>query len=52
MYEIFFGFKEKPFNITPDPKYLYLSEQHQEAIAHLMYGIRERGGFVAITGEI
>ena len=52
MYEIFFGFKEKPFNITPDPKYLYLSGQHQEAIAHLMYGIRERGGFVAITGEI
>ncbi|GAB4347414.1 MAG: ExeA family protein [Candidatus Abyssubacteria bacterium] len=52
MYESFFGFKEKPFNITPDPKYLYLSAQHQEAIAHLLYGIRERGGFVAVTGEI
>ncbi|MBI5115090.1 AAA family ATPase [Candidatus Poribacteria bacterium] len=52
MYESFFGFKEKPFNITPDPKYLYLSGQHQEAIAHLLYGIRERGGFVVITGEI
>jgi general secretion pathway protein A len=52
MYESFFGFKEKPFNITPDPKYLYLSARHQEAIAHLLYGIRERGGFVAVTGEI
>lgn len=52
MYESFFGFKEKPFNITPDPKYLYLSEQHQEAIAHLLYGIQERGGFVVVTGEV
>lgn len=52
MYESFFGFKEKPFNITPDPKYLYLSDQHQEAIAHLRYGIDQRGGFVVITGEI
>ncbi len=52
MYESFFGFNEKPFNITPDPKYLYLSDQHQEAIAHLRYGIEERGGFVVITGEI
>ncbi|RJP21667.1 MAG: AAA family ATPase [Candidatus Abyssobacteria bacterium SURF_5] len=52
VYESFFGFKEKPFNITPDPKYLYLSEQHQEAIAHLLYGIQERGGFVVVTGEI
>lgn len=52
MYESFFGFKEKPFNITPDPKYLYLSDQHQEAIAHLRYGIEERGGFVVITGEV
>jgi general secretion pathway protein A len=52
MYESFFGFTEKPFNITPDPKYLYLSDQHEEAIAHLRYGIEERGGFVVITGEI
>jgi len=52
MYESFFGFTEKPFNITPDPKYLYLSNQHEEAIAHLRYGIEERGGFVVITGEI
>ncbi len=52
MYESFFGFREKPFNITPDPKYLYLSEQHQEAIAHLLYGIQERGGFVVVTGEV
>ena len=52
MYESFFGFNEKPFNITPDPKYLYLSDQHQEAIAHLHYGIEQRGGFVVITGEV
>jgi general secretion pathway protein A len=52
MYESFFGFNEKPFNITPDPKYLYLSDQHQEAIAHLRYGIEQRGGFVVITGEV
>ncbi len=52
MYESFFGFREKPFNITPDPKYLYLSDQHQEAIAHLRYGIEQRGGFVVITGEV
>jgi general secretion pathway protein A len=52
MYESFFGFNEKPFNITPDPKYLYLSDQHQEAIAHLHYGIDQRGGFVVITGEV
>jgi len=52
MYESFFGFTEKPFNITPDPKYLFLSDQHQEAIAHLHYGIDQRGGFVVITGEV
>ena len=52
MYESYYGFTEKPFNITPDPKYLFLSAKHQEAISHLTYGIQERGGFVAITGEI
>ncbi len=52
MYETFYGFAEKPFNLTPDPKYLYLSARHQEAFAHLEFGRRERGGFVVITGEV
>jgi general secretion pathway protein A len=52
MYLTFFGLTEKPFAITPDPRYLYLSERHAEALAHLMYGIREAGGFVQLTGEV
>ena len=52
MFEKFFGLTENPFNLTPDPKYLYLSEVHKEAIAHLRYGINERKGFVLITGEV
>lgn len=52
MYESFYGFTEKPFNLTPDPKYLYLSARHTEAFAHLEFGHRERGGFVVITGEV
>lgn len=52
MYESFYGFREKPFNLTPDPKYLYLSRRHGEAFAHLEFGHRERGGFVVITGEV
>ncbi|HET7295327.1 MAG TPA: AAA family ATPase [Vicinamibacteria bacterium] len=52
MYESFYGFAEKPFNLTPDPKYLYLSARHTEAYAHLEFGRRERGGFVVITGEV
>ena len=52
MYESFYGFNEKPFNLTPDPKYLYLSGRHTEAIAHLAFGHREKGGFVVITGEV
>ena len=52
MYESWYGFREKPFNLTPDPKYLYLSQRHAEAIAHLEFGRRERGGFVLITGEV
>ena len=52
MYESFYGFTEKPFNLTPDPKYLYLSARHTEAFAHLEFGRRERGGFVVITGEV
>jgi general secretion pathway protein A len=52
MYEAYFGLHEKPFAITPDPRYLFLSETHQEALAHLLYGLRGRVGFIAITGEV
>jgi len=52
MYLSFFGLTEKPFAITPDPRYLYLSERHAEALAHLLYGINEAGGFVQLTGEV
>jgi general secretion pathway protein A len=52
VYVSFFGFREKPFNLTPDPKYLYLSSRHQEALAHLEFCRRERGGFVLLTGEV
>lgn len=52
MYEAFYGLRERPFNLTPDPKYLYLSEKHKEAFAHLLFGINNRNGFVMITGEI
>ncbi len=52
MYCSFYGIAEKPFSITPDPKFLYLGKTHKEAFAHLLYGIRERGGFIVVTGEI
>jgi general secretion pathway protein A len=52
MYLTFFGLNEKPFAITPDPRYLYLSERHAEALAHLIYGINEAGGFMQLTGEV
>jgi general secretion pathway protein A len=52
VYESWFGFQEKPFNLTPDPKYLYLSPKHAEAFAHLEFGRRERGGFIVIAGEV
>ena len=52
MYTSFFGLIEKPFSITPDPRYLYLSERHAEALAHLLYGINESGGFIQLTGEV
>jgi general secretion pathway protein A len=52
MYEQYYGFREKPFNLTPDPKYLFLSAGHQEAMAHLEFGRRERGGFMLLTGEV
>jgi len=52
MYEKFYGFKEKPFNITPDPRFLYFSETHKEALAYLRYAIKEGKGFSVITGEV
>lgn len=52
MYTSFFGLGEKPFAITPDPRYLFLSERHAEALAHLLYGINEAGGFIQLTGEV
>ncbi|MBI2434636.1 MAG: AAA family ATPase [Candidatus Hydrogenedentes bacterium] len=52
MYESFYGLEEKPFNLTPDPKYLFLSDNHKEAFAHLLFGIKNRSGFVMVTGEI
>jgi len=52
MYLQFFGLAEKPFAITPDPRYLYLSGRHADALAHLVYGINEAGGFIQLTGEV
>src|SRR5688572_13992730 len=52
VYLDFYGLKEPPFNITPNPKYLFYSGKHREALNHLLYGIRERKGFVQITGEV
>ncbi len=52
MYLEFLGLREKPFSITSDPAFLYLSRRHREALSHMIYGIRERKGFVEITGEI
>ncbi|MFV0438370.1 MAG: AAA family ATPase [Desulfopila sp.] len=52
MYLDYFGFASDPFSISPDPRFLYLSDQHREALAHLLYGIRNSGGFVLLTGEV
>ena len=52
MYCPFFGLQEKPFSITPDPRFLFLSQSHQEALGHLLYGIEERKGFITVTGEV
>jgi general secretion pathway protein A len=52
LYTEFYGFSERPFDVSPDPKFLYLTESHREALASMMYGIRERRGFLAITGEV
>ena len=52
MYTSFFGLAEPPFAITPDPRYLFLSDRHAEALAHLLYGVTHSGGFVQLTGEV
>ncbi len=52
MYQHYFGLKQEPFSIAPDPHYLFMSERHREALAHLLYGVRGGGGFVLLTGEI
>jgi general secretion pathway protein A len=52
MYAEHFGLKREPFSIAPDPRYLFMSEHHREALAHLLYGVRGGGGFVLLTGEI
>jgi len=52
MYTKFFGLNEKPFSITPDPRYLFLSERHSEGLAHLVYGVNDSSGFIQLTGEV
>ncbi|OUR99132.1 hypothetical protein A9Q81_11160 [Gammaproteobacteria bacterium 42_54_T18] len=52
MYESYFGLKEAPFSIAPNPHYLYMSKQHNEALAHLIYGVEREGGFILLTGEV
>lgn len=52
MYNGYFGFKENPFNLSPDPSFLYRSPQHEEALANLIYGVQSRKGFIVLTGEV
>jgi len=52
MYEKYYGLTASPFNITPDPRYLFFSKQHREAFEHIMFGIAQRKGFIQITGEV
>jgi len=52
VYNEFYRFRESPFNITPDPRFLFFSERHREAFNHILFGIRERKGFIQITGEV
>ncbi len=52
MYAPFFGLQHPPFSIAPDPRYLFMSERHREALAHLLYGLDAGGGFVLLTGEV
>lgn len=52
MYEQYFGLNSKPFTITPDPRYLFMSNRHTEGLAHLLYGVTDSGGFIQLTGEV
>jgi len=52
MYKGYFGLKESPFSIAPNPRFLFMSERHKEALAHLSYGLGETGGFALLTGEV
>src|SRR5581483_680650 len=52
MYLSFYGLREAPFNPTPDPRFLFQSARHREALAQLVYGVRERKGFIVLSGEI
>jgi len=52
MYTQYFGLNEKPFRITPDPRYLFMSERHSEGLAHLVYGVKDSSGFIQLTGEV
>ncbi len=52
MYSTYFGLTENPFALTPDPRFLFLSQRHKEALAHLFYGVGEKGGFLLLTGEV
>ncbi len=52
MYDHFYGFHEPPFNLTPDPRFLFYSERHREAFHHVLFGIQERKGFIQLTGEV
>lgn len=52
MYQAYYGFSEMPFSITPNPRFLYLSPTHQEALQHLKYGVQEKKGFIVLVGEV
>src|SRR5438552_13415107 len=52
MYNAFFGLKQNPFNLSPDPSFLYRSAQHEEALANLIYGVQSKKGFIVLTGEV
>lgn len=52
MYKAYFGFNDKPFTIAPNPQYLFMSKRHQEALAHMLYGLQGEGGIMVLTGEV
>ncbi|MCK5364070.1 MAG: peptidoglycan-binding protein, partial [Gammaproteobacteria bacterium] len=52
MYCAYFQLEEKPFSMAPDPRFVFLSERHREALGHLLFGLTEGGGFVQVTGEV